>query len=253
MANVVTDPKAASRPRAARLRQARPAADLQAERRRVRLRHEVEAALLHEGRQRLLSAAGAVGRDARVWRAYMVQPNTDWWVPHYPADNMKRPTGPLCDGCHSVNYNVADQDRDGMERRVREVPRPRQRTRRRPSPANIVNPARLDLRAGERHVHPVSFAGTAADQSDRGPVLRLAGRLSSGRQPQGLLEARGAQARRDQFTHFADGTAHKNRMQGNDFVQSAMYTRGVTCFSCHDVARHRQQRGPAQARARSSA
>jgi len=37
------------------------------------------------------------------------------------------------------------------------------------------------------------------------------------------------------FTHFADGTAHKNRMQGNDFVKSVMYTRGVTCFSCHDV------------------
>jgi len=34
--------------------------------------------------------------------------------------------------------------------------------------------------------------------------------------------------------HFPDGTAHKNRMQGNDFVQSLMYTRGVTCFSCHD-------------------
>jgi len=37
------------------------------------------------------------------------------------------------------------------------------------------------------------------------------------------------------FTHFADGTAHKNRMQGNDFAQSLMYARGVTCFSCHDV------------------
>ena len=37
------------------------------------------------------------------------------------------------------------------------------------------------------------------------------------------------------FTHFPDGTAHKNRMQGNDFVQSLMYTRGVTCFTCHDV------------------
>jgi predicted CXXCH cytochrome family protein len=24
-------------------------------------------------------------------------------------------------------------------------------------------------------------------------------------------------------------------MQGNDFVQSVMYTRGITCFSCHDV------------------
>jgi predicted CXXCH cytochrome family protein len=37
------------------------------------------------------------------------------------------------------------------------------------------------------------------------------------------------------FTHFADGTAHKNRMQGNDFVTSLMYARGVTCFSCHDA------------------
>ena len=36
------------------------------------------------------------------------------------------------------------------------------------------------------------------------------------------------------FTHFPDGTAHKNRMQGNDFVKSLMYARGVTCFSCHD-------------------
>ena len=35
--------------------------------------------------------------------------------------------------------------------------------------------------------------------------------------------------------HFADGPANKNRMQGNDFVQSLMYRRGVTCFSCHDV------------------
>ena len=42
----------------------------------------------------------------RVWRPYLVQPNTDWWVPHYPATNDGRPTGPLCDGCHSVNYDV---------------------------------------------------------------------------------------------------------------------------------------------------
>ena len=37
------------------------------------------------------------------------------------------------------------------------------------------------------------------------------------------------------FTHYADGSAHKNRMQGNDFVQSLMYRRGVTCASCHDA------------------
>lgn len=37
------------------------------------------------------------------------------------------------------------------------------------------------------------------------------------------------------FYYFADGTAHKNRMQGNDFVQSLKYRRGVTCSDCHDV------------------
>ena len=37
------------------------------------------------------------------------------------------------------------------------------------------------------------------------------------------------------FTHWPDGTAHKNRMQGNDFVQSQMYKKGVACWSCHDV------------------
>jgi predicted CXXCH cytochrome family protein len=37
------------------------------------------------------------------------------------------------------------------------------------------------------------------------------------------------------FFHYADGTGHKNRIQGNDFVQSVMYKHGVTCASCHDV------------------
>ena len=66
--------------------------------------------------------------------------------PSIPTDNMQRPTGPLCDGCHSVNYNIADQGRDRMERGLRKVPRTRSgardASRRR---ANIVNPARLDF------------------------------------------------------------------------------------------------------------
>jgi Cytochrome c554 and c-prime len=48
----------------------------------------------------------------KIWRPFFVQPNTDWWVPLYPAqpgDNTGRPTGPLCDGCHSVNFNVQNK------------------------------------------------------------------------------------------------------------------------------------------------
>jgi predicted CXXCH cytochrome family protein len=37
------------------------------------------------------------------------------------------------------------------------------------------------------------------------------------------------------FYQFADMTAHKNRMQGNDFVQSNMYHRTLRCFDCHQV------------------
>ena len=46
----------------------------------------------------------------------------------------------------------------------------------------------------------------------------------------------GASTRGTTFTHFPDGTAHKNRMQGNDFVTSQMLTaHGVACSTCHDV------------------
>src|SRR4030095_2166408 len=42
----------------------------------------------------------------KVWRAYNVANGTDWWTKFYPQANSSRPTGPLCDGCHSVNYNL---------------------------------------------------------------------------------------------------------------------------------------------------
>src|SRR4249920_1317428 len=42
----------------------------------------------------------------RRWSRYFVADGTDWWVPRYPPDNAKRPTGPLCDGCHSIGYDV---------------------------------------------------------------------------------------------------------------------------------------------------
>ena len=42
------------------------------------------------------------------------------------------------------------------------------------------------------------------------------------------------------FTHFPDGTAHKNRMQGNDFVQSLMYNARRHLFLLPRSARHRQ-------------
>jgi hypothetical protein len=39
----------------------------------------------------------------QLWRPYNAAPGTDWWTKFYPQANSGRPTGPLCDGCHSVN------------------------------------------------------------------------------------------------------------------------------------------------------
>ena len=171
----------------------------------------------------------------RIWRPYMVQPNTDWWVPHYPADNMKRPTGPLCDGCHSVNYNV--QTKTVVEWNVgcERCHGPGSEHVRRPSPATIVNPARLDfVRANDTciqcHSQGQPVANPIAGQYYDWPVgFHQGGNLKD------FWTLEEHKLGETNFTHFPDGTGHKNRMQGNDFVQSQMYTHGVTCFSCHDT------------------
>jgi predicted CXXCH cytochrome family protein len=171
----------------------------------------------------------------RVWRSYMVQPNTDWWVPHYPADNMQRPTGPLCDGCHSVNYNV--QTKAVLEWNVgcERCHGPGSDHVERPAAATIVNPARLDyVRASDTciqcHSQGQPLQNPIAGQYYDWPVgFHQGGSLKDYWK---LEEHRLGET---SFTHFPDGTAHKNRMQGNDFVQSVMYGKGITCFSCHDV------------------
>jgi hypothetical protein len=43
----------------------------------------------------------------KTWRPYHVADSgADWWTAFYPSDNMQRPTGPTCDGCHSVSYDI---------------------------------------------------------------------------------------------------------------------------------------------------
>jgi hypothetical protein len=42
----------------------------------------------------------------KKWLPYHVEAGTDWWVPFYGPTNFDRPTGPTCDGCHSVNYDI---------------------------------------------------------------------------------------------------------------------------------------------------
>jgi predicted CXXCH cytochrome family protein len=172
----------------------------------------------------------------QVWRAYQAAPGSDWWTAFYPNDNMQRPTGPLCDGCHSVNYDIATKTVTEWNVGCEKCHGPGSLHVAKPARNNIVNPARLD----SLHASDTCIQCHSQGQPVSNPINGKYYDWPVGYKPgtnllRDVWKLEEHKLGEQTFTHFADGTAHKNRMQGNDFVQSAMYTHGVACFSCHDV------------------
>jgi predicted CXXCH cytochrome family protein len=171
----------------------------------------------------------------KMWRPYFAQNGTDWWTQFYPADNMQRPTGPLCDGCHSVNYDIQTKTVTEWNVGCEKCHGPGGDHVRQPMRSNIVNPARLDsLQANDICIQCHS-QGRPLKNPIGGHYYDWPVGYRAGLKLEDYWQLEDHKLGETTFTHFADGTAHKNRMQGNDFVNSVMYTRGVTCFSCHDV------------------
>ena len=153
----------------------------------------------------------------RMWRPYAV----------------KGATSRMCDGCHSVNYDIERKTVTEWNVGCERCHGPGSDHIARPAATNIVNPARLPTIAAvdtciqchsEGHPH-APIGGREFDW----PVgfrmgLRLGDFWTLDEHTPGTHDT----------LHFPDGSARENRMQGNDFVQSLMYTRGVTCASCHD-------------------
>jgi predicted CXXCH cytochrome family protein len=175
--------------------------------------------------------------DTKTWSKYHVADNQDWWTKYYadPAgDNSNRPTGPLCDGCHSVNYNIATKQPVEWNVGCEQCHGAGSTHVANPIAATILNPAHQNyVQANDTciqcHSQGQPLSNPIESKYYDWPVGYHAGlKLSD------YWKLEEHKLGETNFTHFADGTAHKNRMQGNDFVQSLMYERGVTCFSCHD-------------------
>jgi predicted CXXCH cytochrome family protein len=171
----------------------------------------------------------------RQWRPYNVAMGTDWWTAFYPPENSGRPTGPTCDGCHSVNYNVKTKTVTEWNVGCEKCHGPGSDHVARPARDTIVNPSRLD---------PIGAVNVCLQCHSQGrPLVNpVEGRYYDwpvgfrvGLNLRDFWQLEEFKPGETTFTHFPDGTAHKNRMQGNDFTQSVMYTHGVTCASCHDV------------------
>jgi predicted CXXCH cytochrome family protein len=171
----------------------------------------------------------------KVWRPYNAAAGTDWWTKFYPPANSARPTGPLCDGCHSVNYNIQTKEVTEWNVGCEKCHGPGGQHVRQPSRMNIVNPARLDSVQAVNVCIQCHSQGQPLTNPVNGKYYDWPVGFYVGLDLKDFWKLEEHKLGETTFTHFADGTAHKNRMQGNDFVESAMYTHGITCFSCHDV------------------
>lgn len=172
----------------------------------------------------------------KAWKPYHVANGTDWWVKFYPEDNLQRPTGPLCDGCHSVNYDIDTKKVTEWNVGCERCHGPGGEHVKRDGHGAIANPSKMNYVQANDVCIQCHSQGQPIANPLRGkyydwPVGFHVGvnKLSD------VWTLEEHKLGEQTFTHFPDGTAHKNRMQGNDFVQSLMYARGVTCFSCHDV------------------
>lgn len=169
------------------------------------------------------------------WAPYFVKNGTDWWAPLYPPDNMQRPTGPLCDGCHSVGYDIATKKVAEWNVGCERCHGPGSEHVAHQGRGNIINPAKLDYVQANDVCVQCHSQGRPLSNPMGGKYYDWPVGFQVGKPLSDFWALEEHKLGVASFTHFADGTAHKNRMQGNDFVQSLMYTRGVTCFSCHDV------------------
>jgi len=174
----------------------------------------------------------------KTWLPYHVpDKGGDWWAAHYPdpkSDNSTRPTGPLCDGCHSVNYDIKTKTVAEWNVGCEMCHGAGSAHAANPKLVNILNPARQDYVKANDTCIQCHSQGQPLKNPIEGKYYDWAVGYHAGLKLSDFWKLEEHKLGELSFTHFPDGTAHKNRMQGNDFVQSLMYTRGVTCFSCHD-------------------
>jgi len=171
----------------------------------------------------------------KKWSRYFVGNAGDWWAVHYPPDNMQRPTGPTCDGCHSVGYDIHTKRVAEWNVGCERCHGPGSEHVEKKTTSSIVNPAQLDAVAASDTCIQCHSQGRPRTIPLEGQYYDWPVGYAVGKRLADFWTLEDRKLGEQDFYYFADVTAHKNRMQGNDFSQSLMYQRGITCADCHDV------------------
>lgn len=162
----------------------------------------------------------------KKWQPY--EGKSDWWYP-YHKDWKSRSNFKLCAGCHSTGADASAQNWVELNIACESCHGPGKAHAAAPKVDNIVNPARLSVARSIEVCLSCHRAGKPPGTEYAWPV---------GYQP-GLdlsqfWKAVEPEAGKRTAEFWPNGTARKNRVQGNTFVQSVMYHAELQCSNCHE-------------------
>jgi len=169
--------------------------------------------------------------ETEEWAAY--QPKNDWWAREdiYPKEWDRRPTSKLCEGCHTTGFDVQTKKPAEQNISCESCHGPGSLHVENEGIGQIVNPINLSHERGSM----VCFQCHMSGRPPKGEFENYAWPV--GYKPGEDLKKFWVYAKptgENGYEMWADGYAHKNRVQGNTFIQSKMYHKGIHCFTCHD-------------------
>ncbi len=152
----------------------------------------------------------------------------DWWYPLHP-DWRTRSNFKLCAGCHSTGVEISNKSWTEQNITCESCHGPGKAHSDKPAIENIVNPARLSTERSIDVCLSCHQAGRPAGNEYAWAVGYQPGKKLSDYWT-GFEPKPGTQT----AEFWDNGTAHKNRIQGNTFTHSMMHAKGLQCSNCHD-------------------
>jgi len=176
--------------------------------------------------------------ETQKWQGF--KPYNYWYSGAYPHDNKEFPTSRACDGCHFVGYmstgkrvepSIACESCHGAG--SSHVAEPKNRIYK----ASLSDPIRSNEVCLQCHMrnrdyrlveHNMSVKDLWMDAKDY-PFGYEAGKaLVDYKSPAPFTQGK------ETKEFWANGSAKKNRSQGNEYIHDAMYAHGITCINCHN-------------------